>query len=316
MIKKQHRKIIQRLAEETTILSNTGKVVTLLFLSLSASVHADYVSEVMADGPKAYYRFEESAGASTLVDSSGNGYHSTVISNVDFGATGAVGTAGMFSDAYIQLANFTLSPAVGDFSIEAIAWFESTTINRAIASQQNGGGTGRHLFYRSGSGPLKSFLGGEDSVSDFELVTDEWHHVVMTVDVNGGTDTVRLYIDGQLAGTNIVDAEPAHGDWILGAAKDYGSKMNGLLDEVAIYTQELGQVRILKHCEQLTPTPTHYVATNGASVWPYTNWLDAATNIQDAVDAAAEGNTVLVDKGTYTPGSQINVSKAIIVKSA
>jgi len=72
-------------------------------------------------------------------------------------------------------------------------------------------------------------------------------------------------------------------------------------------------------------SPFHYVATNGANVWPYTNWNDAAVIIQDAVDAASDSDTVLVSNGVYSTGGEITpgfaisnrvfVSKSIIIKS-
>jgi Concanavalin A-like lectin/glucanases superfamily/Bacterial TSP3 repeat len=62
-------------------------------------------------------------------------------------------------------------------------------------------------------------------------------------------------------------------------------------------------------------SPTHYVATNGTSIWPYTNWTTAATQLQDAVDAANSNDTVLVTNGTYTSSTEITVSKAITVES-
>ena len=58
---------------------------------------------------------------------------------------------------------------------------------------------------------------------------------------------------------------------------------------------------------------------------PYTNWVTAATNIQDAVDVAQPGDTVLVTNGVYAAGSRgvlglltINrlvIDKAITVQS-
>lgn len=51
-------------------------------------------------------------------------------------------------------------------------------------------------------------------------------------------------------------------------------------------------------------SPLHYVSTNGAAVWPYTNWINAATSIQDAVDAAAAGDTVVATNGVYSTGAR------------
>lgn len=54
--------------------------------------------------------------------------------------------------------------------------------------------------------------------------------------------------------------------------------------------------------------PLHYVATNGAHVWPFVTWGGAATNIQDAVDASLRGDTILVSNGVYaTGGRQVTV---------
>lgn len=61
---------------------------------------------------------------------------------------------------------------------------------------------------------------------------------------------------------------------------------------------------------------THYVATNGHHVTPFTSWYNAATNIQAALDVATNGSTVLVTNGTYSAKSQILVTNAVTIASA
>jgi len=62
-------------------------------------------------------------------------------------------------------------------------------------------------------------------------------------------------------------------------------------------------------------SPIHYVATNGAHVWPYASWEEAATNIQAAVDAAVAGETVLVSNGVYQSASEVLVTQSITIAS-
>ncbi len=50
----------------------------------------------------------------------------------------------------------------------------------------------------------------------------------------------------------------------------------------------------------------HYVCLDSTNpVAPYSNWATAATNIQDAVDAAFVGSTILVSNGLYAVGGRV-----------
>lgn len=67
----------------------------------------------------------------------------------------------------------------------------------------------------------------------------------------------------------------------------------------------------------------HYVASGRGNISPYTNWGAAAHVIQDAVDAAAPGDTVLVSNGVYGSGgaaiygmtNRVALTKAVTLKS-
>ena len=68
----------------------------------------------------------------------------------------------------------------------------------------------------------------------------------------------------------------------------------------------------------------YYVAQSGLHIPPFANWVNAATNIQAAIDVAQNGDTVLVTNGVYDTGgiavnsvltNRIAITKAITVRS-
>ena len=56
------------------------------------------------------------------------------------------------------------------------------------------------------------------------------------------------------------------------------------------------------------PPGTRFVALGGAHRYPFTNWVDAANDIQSGVDAAVDGELVLVDDGDYDAGNRFSGS--------
>lgn len=68
---------------------------------------------------------------------------------------------------------------------------------------------------------------------------------------------------------------------------------------------------------------TRYVSVAGGHVPPFTNWAEAATNIQAAIDASLVGHRVLVASGVYTNGgaqaegrsTRVSLFRPVVVQS-
>src|ERR1041385_3682158 len=68
----------------------------------------------------------------------------------------------------------------------------------------------------------------------------------------------------------------------------------------------LPQAALILFCAIRASAAVFFVDASGTNATPpYTDWSTAATNIQDAIDAASEGDMVLVTNGIYASGGKV-----------
>ena len=78
----------------------------------------------------------------------------------------------------------------------------------------------------------------------------------------------------------------------------------------------LGVVGLLGLIASAAQAKTLFVVTNNSlSQSPYTNWVMAATNIQTAVNTAANGDTIMVGPGDYHLTSEVSITKSLFLRS-
>lgn len=90
----------------------------------------------------------------------------------------------------------------------------------------------------------------------------------------------------------------------------------GLHDAGLMVSNSAGEtVSVLKEGLVAVAGPdTVYVSLDGGHVFPYTNWSDAATNMEAGLGIAAYGTLVLVSNGTYDLSGELQVNGQVILQ--
>lgn len=138
-----------------------------------------------------------------------------------------------------------------------------------------------------------------------------------------GTEVV---LSGAVAGTNTSDITYAwdfNGDGTFEVTGADQAVVTNVYADCARYTVQLrvsngaGETNLLTRANAVAIGPvTAYVAKTGNTPqFPYDSPTKAASNVQDAVDAAVDGSTVLVGDGHYVLSQAIMVSNAVTLAS-
>ena len=224
--------------------------------SATASAGSAYASTVIADTPRLYYRYDDVAGSTWVLDSSGQttqGLNGIADNGVTRGGAGAIpgdpSRSATFDDTLAQYI-WNDQPALGPTTYSVETWFRTaSTTGGALVNYGNGrprtdsNADTVSSSYNYGDNPWTQTTSTYDRVVYMEASTgrirfgvrapsavqtlrtdaayndNRWHHVVATQ----GSEGMRLYIDGALVGQNAVSQNRTYfGMWHVG-----GDNLNG-----------------------------------------------------------------------------------------
>ncbi|HVD02208.1 MAG TPA: LamG-like jellyroll fold domain-containing protein [Candidatus Dormibacteraeota bacterium] len=241
-----------------------------------------YASTVQGDHPASYYRLDD--GGSMGADSSGNG-HTASYSGGSAGASGALGndsgdpawSAG--GSGYLQNNQASGMPA-GTSARTFEAWVQTTSTTDQALLAYGGAPASYCNNYESGlllaggnqvvfvtSYDCNGGYNGQRFTASSTIADGHWH----LLDTTWDGSTVKAYLDGQSIGSSSYSTGSGSADskgLELGRLTSGNQKLNGSLDEVAVYPTALTATQVSAHFNaagDAVPTaPTGVTATAGA----------------------------------------------------
>ncbi|WP_075080082.1 LamG domain-containing protein [Terrimicrobium sacchariphilum] len=205
-----------------------------------------------------YYGLEQNVS-----DASGAGNNGTALAGAGYSSDAVEGgLAGMYDGAGARMVipdspslRMTTALTMGAFVKVQSSSF--TARPNLIAKSFN---NGYRLRFNT-NGTLNLLVGnGSSSPTQFNgtqvVPLNVWTHVAAVVEINGGTATVRFYVDG-VADSNVPTAALAQikvgsGALVLGTRLDQTStteSLVGLLDQVTIHNRALSPAEVLQMCQ-------------------------------------------------------------------
>ncbi len=226
-----------------------------------------YGQAVYDAAPEAYWRFNETSG-SAVSDSGINNYPGTVTGNYVRNQTGALsGTTnkalllqrtGNSNGGWVYSTQQSPAPA----AVSQEAWFRTsstqggTIMGFADRSTQASttGGRDRQVYLRN-DGTMVFAVQGTTITTTAKYNDNKWHQAVATQ----GTDGMKLYVDGALAGTNArTQAATLTGYWKVGGDPNgvsTSANLVGYFDDAAMYTRVLTAADVAAHYALGTGAP-------------------------------------------------------------
>ena len=218
---------------------------TILLISLASmlvaagSASAEFV---------AHWRLDETSGT-TAYDSSGNGNDGTLSGNPQW-EVGMIGGALHFdgSSDYVQIPFSESLRVHNQGGLTNAAWFKFDAVGagrQLIFQQATLNGTGRSWLQINPNDVFTTWLGGAQIFSGVNMQAGEWYHGAVVVTEGGGVDSIQLYVNGEPAGDPVQGGMGnCEGDFFIGCHRNIQWFMDGLIDDLRIYSEGLTQEEI------------------------------------------------------------------------
>lgn len=236
-------------------------------VSISTRCYAlDYVSEVLADNPSAYWRLGENSGTVAASQVSAPGQNGTYTGGFVLGQTGAITGGSDTAALFPGNAAFQTTGAVGSALFSGVS-----AITVELWIKPNSAQTGIHYleyglsgFSLEGSSLNPTFYVNNVGLGTVPLTVGSFTHVALELD---GTNA-RIFTNGSLSSTTAFSTSIAPdgfggGALFLASRTASGRFVNATIDEVAVYPAALSQTRIQAHFDAASTVPEP-VATSAA----------------------------------------------------
>jgi hypothetical protein len=215
---------------------------------------------------------------------------STYLTYLNDGLSVDVGTNTLSFDGSTDVATIADDSVLqvnGDMSI--CAWFQLdvTSGYRGLVGKRDGGGA-NYVMYTNGN-KLVSYDGSSLRTDTTSLSTGTWYHGVIVF--NSGTSTL-FYINGSLSSTQASSTITANDAPLTFGNDGVGSRLDGRLDDVALYSKALSSTEVSNIYGGVYPT------SNLMGLWTFEG--DTGTTI---TDKSGNGNN-----GTLSSSSMLDTT--------
>ena len=187
-----------------------------------------------------WYKLNDNAASTAIVDSSGNGKTGTAPRNTNLDAVAGVVNLGH----QVPNTTYNTTPVVPTAAGSIVVWAKWTSViaSRGIVHAQNG--TGRCYLTLDASKQISGGIGSQSYITIYTStvpVAGTWYHIAITW---SAADGVRLYVNGVQGYSGAMAGNVATSAFSFSGLVDYLDGILGVEDDLRIYSHVLPAYQI------------------------------------------------------------------------